>query len=51
MQLVVEGFNGAVTTIGDDTQLERAYELALLGPRRKEQPPGDPAKFGDDPPF
>lgn len=40
-----------MTTVGDDTQLERAYELALLGSPKKMQPPGDPAKFGDDPPF
>jgi hypothetical protein len=34
-----------------EEEIHRAYEMALNGPRPKQQPSGDPAKFGDDPPF
>lgn len=35
----------------DDSGLRSAYEMALNGPPPKQQPSGDPEKFGDDPPF
>lgn len=35
----------------DGAGLRRAYEMALMGPPRIEQPTGDPAKFGDDLPW
>lgn len=35
----------------DDSGLRSAYEMALNGPKSKQQPSGDPTMFGDDPPF
>lgn len=49
--LVVHGPYGARTTVGDESNLELAYELALYGPRKIAQPKGDPTMFGDDAPF
>lgn len=37
--------------LDDDAGLRRAYEMALNGPKPKPQPSGDPAMFGDAPPF
>jgi hypothetical protein len=34
-----------------ESELHRAYEMALNGPRSKEQPSSDGSKFGDDPPW
>lgn len=43
---------GGATRHGfDDAGLRRAYSMALYGPEAHPQPSGDPAAFGDDPPF
>ena len=34
-----------------EDEIRRAYEMALNGPRPKQQPSGDGSKFGDDPPW
>lgn len=45
----VEGQAGGISRFSfDDDGLRSAYEMALHGPKPKEQPPGDPDKYGDD---
>ncbi len=50
VKLVVEGPWGGVSRFGEN-ELAAAYEMALHGARAVAQPKGDPAKFGDPPPF
>jgi hypothetical protein len=34
-----------------EDELSRAYEMALNGPRPKQQPSGDPGKYGEEAPW
>lgn len=49
--LVVRPAGGMATYDDGDSGLRRAYAMALDGPTPKPQPSGDPAMFGDDPPW
>lgn len=50
-RLVVVRRAGGKARYRFDTEIRRAYEMALSGPRPKQQPSGDGSKFGDDPPW
>jgi hypothetical protein len=49
-RLVVKRGHGGETRYTED-EIRRAYEMALNGPRPKQQPSGDGSKFGDGPPW
>lgn len=42
---------GVARYLDDDAGLRNAYAMALYGPTPRPQPSGDPAMFGDDPPW
>lgn len=51
VRLRVEGPWGGVSRFLWPDELPAAYLLATFGPPRKQQPKGDPAEYGDDPPW
>lgn len=52
VRLVVKrGHGGSIRFADSDTEIRRAYEMALNGPKPKQQPSGDGSRFGDDPPW
>jgi LmbE family N-acetylglucosaminyl deacetylase len=50
VKLVVIRPHGGVWRL-EENDHRRAYEIALAGLHPVPQPKGDPAKFGDDPPY
>lgn len=51
VRLLVTRPAGGVAPYRLDTEIRAAYSMALNGPPPAEQPPGDPAEYGDDPPW
>lgn len=51
VRLLVTRPAGGVARYRLDRELHAAYAMAFRGPAPREQPTGDPAKYGDDPPW